>query len=209
MAHDHNGQTATLLADGMVLVVGGTDGTAELYQPASSPTPAPSPTGTASPTPVLKTIQDLLASPHPTTTTAAVVAAIHAAFAADPSVTLEGSHPIFEAMFTGHPATPGFKPPVPMPHSSPVTYVCSYDSGPCGMGFLYGCAQNGMPWDGGHAPVNRIAQCNSEIGLLFQAYRATGHEAFYDATLTLYNYSVHAIPTQAAWLKANLLRDFA
>jgi hypothetical protein len=105
-------------------------------------------------------------------------------------------------MFTGHPATPGFKPP------EVGTFACSYDSGPCGMGFLYGCAENGEPW-APNAPVNRIGQCESELLLLFRAYEATGHEPFYGATLTLYNYSVNAIPTQAAWLKAQLLHAFA
>jgi hypothetical protein len=167
----------------------------------ATPTVPPTASPTPSPTPALKTIQDLLNSPHPATKTTAVVAAIHAAFAVDPSVTLKtGTNPVTEVAFIGHPATPGFKETVG------VSIVCTPTSGPCGVGFLYACAKNGHPWDSIHSDLNRYVDCEMESIELFWLYQATGHDAFYDATLKLYNYSIRALPTRAALIKAYLAK---
>ena len=166
--------------------------------------PAAASSNSATTTPVLQTqaIAQLLNAPHPDTSAAAAASAISAAFAADPSVPLSGNSNklvLTEAQFTGAPANPSA---MPSPGSSG---ACSASAKSCGYGFSYACAQDGAPWQGGSPDIRREKVCENEILLLFLAYRATGHDAFYEASLSLYNYSIGALPDRAASIKAYLM----
>jgi hypothetical protein len=152
----------------------------------------PSATPTRTPAPPLKTIQELIAATHPATTSSAAAMAIRTAFEATPSVTLASGRQVNAAMVLGRPPTPGFT------MTTGVTVTCSYTVGPCGYGFQYECAANPFPWDPLHSDQNRASGCVSVLYDLFSSYRATANGSFYEATLAVYNYAVHALPAKWA-----------